>query len=221
MSACPFSSKAITTAAAPYCLIIRACSRNLSSPSFREIELTIDFPWRHFNPASITSHLEESIITGTRAISGSDMIRLRNVVISALASSNPSSILTSITKAPSSTCWRAIDNASSYFFSFIRRRNLREPATLQRSPTFTKFISGFTSNSSRPESHIQSGLGAGICGRAPSTRAGYSAIYASVVPQQPPIILINPSWIYSFTSWAISAGVWSYLPRLFGKPAFG
>ena len=39
-----YKRQAITTAAAPYCLIIRACSRNLSSPSFREIELTIDFP---------------------------------------------------------------------------------------------------------------------------------------------------------------------------------
>ena len=111
-----------------------------------------------------------------------------------------------------------IDNASSYFFSFIRRRNLREPATLQRSPTFTKFISGFTSNSSRPESHIQSGLGAGICGRAPSTRAGYSAIYASVVPQQPPIILINPSWIYSFTSWDAKAEMTTFLNLIMSEP---
>ena len=35
VSACPFSSKAITTAAAPYCLMVRACSRNLSSPPSR------------------------------------------------------------------------------------------------------------------------------------------------------------------------------------------
>lgn len=97
-TACPFSSKAITTVAAPYCLMIRACSRNTSSPSFREIEFTIDLPCRHFNPASITSHLEESIMTGTRAISGSDMMRFRKVVISVRASSRPSSILTSITK---------------------------------------------------------------------------------------------------------------------------
>ena len=166
----------MTTAAAPYCRMIRACSRKASSPSFKEIELTIDLPWRHFSPASITSHLEESIIIGTRAISGSDMIRFRKIVISVFASNNPSSILTSITKAPSSTCWRAIERASSYFFSLMRRRNLREPATLQRSPTFTKFISGFTSNSSSPESHIQSGAEAGTCGLAPSTRAGYSAI---------------------------------------------
>ena len=140
------------------------------------MEFTIDFPWRHFKPASITSHFEESIITGTRAISGSEATRFRKVVISSFASNSPSSILTSIISAPSSTCCRAIDNASSYFFSFIRRRNLREPATLQRSPTLTKLISGFTSSSSNPESHIQSGLRAGTCGLAPAINAGYSAI---------------------------------------------
>ena len=138
--------------AAPYCLTVRACSTKAPSPSFSEIELTIHFPCTHFSPARITSHLEESIITGTRAISGSDATRLRKVVISSAASSNPSSMLTSITNAPSSTCLRAIDKASSYFFSFIKRRNLREPATLQRSPTLTKLISGVTSNSSSPES---------------------------------------------------------------------
>ena len=52
-----------------------------SSPSFIEIELTIGLPCTHFRPASITSHLELSIITGTRAMSGSAAIRLRNSTI--------------------------------------------------------------------------------------------------------------------------------------------
>lgn len=47
------------------------------------------------------------------------------------------------------------------FLSLIRRKNLREPATLQRSPTFTKLFSGFTSRSSSPESQRFSGLGTG------------------------------------------------------------
>ena len=72
------------------------------------------------------------------------------------------SIFTSITKAPSSTCLRAILSASSYFFSLIKRRNLRDPATLHRSPTLIKFISGVCSNSSNPESHSLSGVVAGI-----------------------------------------------------------
>jgi hypothetical protein len=36
-----------------------------SSPSFNEMELTIHFPWLHFNPASITLKLDESIHKGT------------------------------------------------------------------------------------------------------------------------------------------------------------
>jgi hypothetical protein len=44
-----------------------------------EIELTMHLPCTHFRPASITSHLELSIITGTRAISGSAAIRFRKV----------------------------------------------------------------------------------------------------------------------------------------------
>ena len=185
------------------------------------MEFTIDLPCKHFSPASITSHLEESIITGTRAISGSDITRFRKTVISSLASSSPSSILTSIINAPSSTCLRAMLNASSYFFSFIKRRNLREPATLQRSPTLIKLISGVCSSSSNPESHIRSGLPAGMWGRAFCTNGTYSAIYSSVVPQHPPIIFTKPSSMYSFTSEAISPGVWSYCPKLFGSPALG
>ena len=153
----------------------------------------MDFPCIHFNPATITSHLEESIITGTRAISGSDAIRLRKVVISISASSKPSSIFMSIICAPSSTCCRAILSASSYFFSLIKRRNLREPATLQRSPTLIKLFSGFTSNSSKPESQRLSGREAGIRGTAPTIKDEYAAIYSSVVPQQPPIIFTSPS----------------------------
>ena len=140
---------------------------NFSSPSFSDMEFTIHLPCTHFRPANITSHFEESIMMGTRDISGSDITRFKNVVISAAASSRPSSIFTSITSAPSSTCLRAIPKASSYFFSFIRRRNLREPATLQRSPTLTNFISGVSSSSSRPESHRYSDGEAGTCGCFP------------------------------------------------------
>ena len=50
---------------------------NFSSPSFMEIELTTGLPCTHFRPASMIANLEESIITGTRAMSGSAAIRLR------------------------------------------------------------------------------------------------------------------------------------------------
>ena len=57
-------------------------------------------PCRHFRPASITVHLDESTITGTRAMSGSDAIRFRNRTIAASESSMPSSMLTSMICAP-------------------------------------------------------------------------------------------------------------------------
>ena len=77
------------------------------------IELTIGLPETHFSPASITVHFELSIITGTRAMSGSAAISFRKVVIAYSASSRPSSMLTSITWAPFSTCWRATSTAAA------------------------------------------------------------------------------------------------------------
>ncbi len=76
------------------------------------IELTMALPCTHFRPASITLHFEESIITGTREMSGSDAIRLRNVVIAFSESSRPSSMLTSMICAPFSTWLRATASAA-------------------------------------------------------------------------------------------------------------
>ncbi len=85
---------------------------NSASPSFSEIEFTTGLPCRHFSPASITENFDESTITGTRAMSGSAAARLRNVVIAASESSRPSSMLTSMICAPSSTCSRATASAA-------------------------------------------------------------------------------------------------------------
>jgi hypothetical protein len=74
--------------------------------------LTIPLPCTHFRPASITSHFDESIITGTRAMSGSDAMRFRNRTIAAFESSIASSMLTSMICAPLSTCCaRDLDGA--------------------------------------------------------------------------------------------------------------
>ena len=78
-----------------------------------EIELTIDLPWTLRSPASITSHLEESIIIGTRLMSGSLAISLVKRSIAATPSIMPSSMLTSITCAPASTCWTATASPAS------------------------------------------------------------------------------------------------------------
>ena len=69
-------------------------------------------PCRHFSPASSTSHLDESTITGTRAISGSVAIRLRNVVIAFTPSSRSASMLTSSMFAPLRTWSAAISTAA-------------------------------------------------------------------------------------------------------------
>ena len=69
-------------------------------------------PCTHLRPASITDHLDESIMMGTRAMSGSDAMRLRNVTIALSESSNPSSMLTSRICAPFSTCDRATASAA-------------------------------------------------------------------------------------------------------------
>ena len=122
-----------------------------SSPSFKEIEFTTHFPCTTFKPASMISHFELSIIIGTREISGSAAIKFRNLVMAYSPSNIPSSILISIICAPPSTCWRAISNASSYFSSFINRRNFREPVTLVRSPTFTNTLSGVMIRGSNPD----------------------------------------------------------------------
>ena len=84
VSACPRSSNAMTTAAAPNARIVRACSRNGSSPSLSEMEFTTPLPWRQRNPASSAEKRELSTMIGRRAASGSVARRLRNVVIACL-----------------------------------------------------------------------------------------------------------------------------------------
>jgi hypothetical protein len=118
--------------------IARRAIRLLREEAGFEIELTIALPCTHLRPASITDHFDESIMIGTREMSGSDAIRFRKRVIAACESSIASSMLMSMTWAPFSTCWRATDSASSYCSLRIMRANAFEPVTLVRSPMFTK-----------------------------------------------------------------------------------
>ena len=77
------------------------------------MELTTALPCTHFSPASITDHFEESIMIGTRAMSGSAAIKLRKVTMACSELSMPSSMLTSSMLAPFSTCWRATSSAAA------------------------------------------------------------------------------------------------------------
>ena len=178
-------------------------------------------PCAHFSPLTMTFQSLESIITGTEAISGSAAIMFRNVTISCRAFSSPSSILMSMTRAPSATCLRAMAMAWSYCFSLMSRRNFLEPATLQRSPTLTKCTAGVTSSKSSPLSQSVCGFGAGTWGRLPSTNGKYRAMKSGVVPQQPPIMFTSPSFTISPILGAMLSAVSSYSPMALGSPALG
>ncbi len=55
----------MTTSAAPYRFTVLAFCTKSSSPSFKEIELTMHLPWQHFRPASMTAKSDESMQRGT------------------------------------------------------------------------------------------------------------------------------------------------------------
>ena len=221
VAACPASSNAITTAAAPYRCRVRALSRKSASPSFRLIEFTTGLPCTHFSPASMTDHFELSIITGTRAISGSVATRLRNRVIVCSESSSASSMLTSIRLAPPRTWSRATSAAAAKSPDLTRRAKRADPVTLVRSPTIRKAPLR-TVRVSSPLNRLPPAPPAGRGrGGSPSTARAMAAMWSGVVPQQPPRALTNPLAANSRSSPAVSSGVSSYSPKALGSPAFG
>ena len=111
--ACPSSSKAITTIAAPNDFIVLAFSMNFSSPSLRLMELTIHLPCAFFRPARIVSQWDESIIRAAFATAGSFEMYLTKRSISRVLSSIASSMFMSIIDAPSSICFAAICSPDS------------------------------------------------------------------------------------------------------------
>ena len=74
--------------------------------------------------------------------------------MAALLSSMASSMLTSITWAPFSTCWRATASACSNSPARIMRAKALEPVTLVRSPMLTNRLPGAMDTGSRPDSFI-------------------------------------------------------------------
>ena len=158
---------------------------------------------------------------GTRAISGSEAIRFRKCVIEASPSKRASSKFTSIMSAPASTCWRAIESASSKSPFKINFLNFGDPVTLVLSPIKRKPLSVVAFKGSRPAyrlrvSAVRSFLGGIFC-----TDATICLICSGVVPQHPPIMFIHPWSAKSFRKSANSSGVWSYSPIALGKPALG
>jgi hypothetical protein len=74
--------------------------------------------------------------------------------IAAFESSIASSMFTSMTCAPFSTCWRATTSASSNWPFRTMRANAFEPVTFVRSPTLMKSVPDVTLNGSRPARRI-------------------------------------------------------------------
>ena len=154
----------------------------------------------------MTSHRDESIMTGTRAMSGSEAIRRRKRTMHASESSSPSSMFTSMACAPFSTWLRATASAVSKSPSRTRRAKRGEPVTLVRSPTFTKRESGATFRGSRPASRVTGARSGGTRGATPATASTSARMWPGVVPQHPPTTLTRPRRAQSPTSRATSSG---------------
>ncbi len=180
-------------------------------------------PCTHFRPASITDHLDESIMIGTREMSGSEAIRLRKRVMAACESSIASSMLMSMTWAPFSTCWRATDSASSYCSLRIMRAKALEPVTLVRSPTLTNSELSSMVNGSRPDRRWATGTTGTVRGALSASRAAIAWMCSGVVPQQPPATLTKPLSANSRSRAEVSAGSSSKPVSLIGlgRPALG
>ena len=109
------------------------------------MELTTLLPCTTLRPASMISHLELSIITGTRAISGSAPIRFKNLTMAAFPSIIPSSILTSIILGPPLLLVpRLLRPLTHNLLPQSTSKIFWNPFTLVRSPILTKLGSGET-----------------------------------------------------------------------------
>ncbi|MNR16084.1 hypothetical protein D3C85_1326560 [compost metagenome] len=105
--------------------------------------------------------------------------------------------------------------------SRISRANLALPVMLVRSPTLMNSELRSMVNGSRPDRRQALGISGMARGGYLLTAAAIAWICAGVVPQQPPTILRKPLWANSSITAAVSAGVSSYSPKAFGRPALG
>ncbi len=92
---------------------------------------------------------------------------------------------------------------------------------LVRSPTLTKRLSSSSVNGSSPASRMAAGIFGTVRRCFPSTAPAMAAMWAGVVPQQPPTRFTNPASANSLMTAAVSAAASSYSPKALGRPAFG
>ena len=156
----------------------------------------------------MTDHFELSTITGTVAMSGSAAIRRRKRVIAATPSSIASSMLTSMSWAPLSTCSRAMSTASSSRpvgdepGELARAGHVRPLTDVDESVARRRDDQGFEARQAGDP------VGSGISrGGRPATAAAMAATWAGVDPQQLPATLSRPWRAHSPSASAISSGV--------------
>ena len=209
----PSSSNAMTTNAAPNCLIVLAFSTNASGPSFRLMEFTMHLPCAFLRPARMVSQCEESIMSAAFATAGSFEMWRTKRSISLVLSSMASSMLMSMMAAPSSICLAAICRASSYLPSDMSLANFLEPATFVLSPTLVKLLclrSTVTASSPLTFRCLPSvKMPFFADGRMSRTAPVMALICSGVVPQHPPTMLTRPFSAISLICAAISSGLWS------------
>ena len=116
-------------------------------------------------------------------------------------------MFTSMTWAPAATCSRATSSAAAKSPVLMSLRNLAEPVTFVRSPTFTNGMSGLSTNGSSPDSRISGATSGTSRGALPATAAAMARMCAGEVPQQPPTTLTRPDAANSPTSPAIASGL--------------
>ena len=97
-------------------------------------------------------------------------------------------------------------------------RNLAEPVTLVRSPTFTKRMSSVRLNASSPESSRRGTCSFFLRTGSQRTRSAIALMCAGVVPQQPPTKFRWPACARSPSTLAVSSGASSYSPKALGRP---
>ena len=195
---------------------------NFSSPSFIEMELTIALPCTHLSPASITSHFEESTITGTREMSGSEAISLRKRSIAATPSIMPSSMLTSMTCAPASTCCAATVEAGvvvAVLDQLAEAGGAGDVGAL--ADVEEEALLGDGDRLEAGQTHRRTRSRAAMRGATPLAASAIAPMCSAVVPQQPPTMLTSPLVANSPSTSAIWPGVWSYSPNALGRPALG
>ena len=142
----------------------------------------------------MTSHLLESIISGTREMSGSEATSLTKRSIAATPSIIPSSMLTSMTCAPASTCWRATLSAVRVVVL------LDQPAEPGRAGDVGALADVDEQAVLVDDAAARARTGAGPArssaaraARLPSTASAIAAMCVGVVPQQPPTMLTSPA----------------------------